>query len=260
MSPPRGQVERCIRSNIPACYLLSHADCLSDRQCQGEKKIKIEMEIVWDETGAQVSFTGNDLESISFYRENDKWGELSNFYLLPSPINYRSFIFPTSEHLYQSLKYLYKEAPIENLSYVKEIAFASTPFKAKILANRLHLLRFEWQRKLSSIIARHPNVQSHPRWNNLKCSAMYFVLSLKFSRDQHCRDVLCSTSGKRLIEQSNDSFWGCGKNGKGENNLGKLLCKVREKHVRTTKRKAYVANICDAYQPSKKLKLGKRLL
>jgi ribA/ribD-fused uncharacterized protein len=186
------------------------------------------METVWDESDMEVSFPSNYLASVSFYRENDKWGELSNFFHLSFPIQYQSFTFTTSEHLYQSLKYLYKGAPIENHFYVEEIASASTPFKAKILANRLHLNRYGWQRELSSIITQHPDIQPHPKWDDVKCSAMYFALSLKFEHDEHCRDVLCSTVGKRLVEESSDSFWGCGRNGKGENNLGKLLCKVRE--------------------------------
>lgn len=174
----------------------------------------------------------SDKSFISFYREYDNYGELSNFYLLEKPIIYHNLKFRTSEHLYQALKYLYKNAPPENMVYVQEIANSSTPYKAKILSNRFltHTIRYPWQNELCKIIKNHPNVIQNPNWNQLKLSAMLFVLKLKFNQDLQCKEVLFQTGTLNLIENSTDEFWGSGKSKKsGQNNLGKLLMMIRTK-------------------------------
>ena len=67
-----------------------------------------------------------------------------------------------------------------------------------------------------------------PGWSKMKVNRMYRVLKVKFS-DIELKEKLLATGNAILIEDSkSDSFWGCGKNGKGKNMLGKLLMKVRE--------------------------------
>ena len=71
-----------------------------------------------------------------------------------------------------------------------------------------------------------------PLWDadaQTKIEAMRHVLRLKFTTNEECRRVLLSTGNSRLVESSKtDSFWACGKDGKGENVLGELLMAIRE--------------------------------
>ena len=67
-------------------------------------------------------------------------------------------------------------------------------------------------------------------WEEVKIEIMEEALRLKFD-DPHLKDLLLATGDKELIEGNtwNDQFWGvC--NGVGENNLGKLLMKLRKEY------------------------------
>ena len=66
-------------------------------------------------------------------------------------------------------------------------------------------------------------------WEQVKYDTMAAVVFDKFYRHKELRDKLLATGNKYLEETNhwNDCYWGvC--NGVGENNLGKILMKVRE--------------------------------
>lgn len=66
-------------------------------------------------------------------------------------------------------------------------------------------------------------------WDDIKLSVMEECLRSKFSNPQ-MRELLLSTGDKHLQEGNwwSDTFWGVNlKTNKGENNLGKLLMKIR---------------------------------
>lgn len=54
---------------------------------------------------------------LRFGSEKEKWGELSNFWRTQRPIVYEGREYPTSEHLYQALKYIYPGASDLTLEY-----------------------------------------------------------------------------------------------------------------------------------------------
>ena len=166
--------------------------------------------------------------TIQFYRENNTWGELSNFYLLDSPITYKDNLYSTSEHLYQCLKYLYEGASDENVLYAEEIRRTTTPFKAKILANKQRSTRYEWQRTLVMIMDKYPDAHVKPDWEHYKDTAMMLSLRLKFNQNVHCRQTLLCTGDKEIVENSPDNYWGSGRYKNGNNQLGKLLMTVRQ--------------------------------
>ena len=63
----------------------------------------------------------------------------------------------------------------------------------------------------------------------LKDKVMYECVLAKFLQDKDLRDQLMATGDEELIEDSPvDSYWGCGADGAGKNNLGKILMKVRQ--------------------------------
>jgi ribA/ribD-fused uncharacterized protein len=65
-------------------------------------------------------------------------------------------------------------------------------------------------------------------WDEKKLEVMNWAVRQKF-KDETLSEMLLSTGGQELIEGNwwKDYFWGvC--NGKGDNNLGKILMTVRE--------------------------------
>lgn len=66
-------------------------------------------------------------------------------------------------------------------------------------------------------------------WENIKLNIMYKLLQQKFSKNSILGKKLEATGQQELVENNtwNDTFWGvC--NGKGQNNLGKLIMQVRK--------------------------------
>ena len=124
---------------------------------------------------------------------------LSNFY--PCPILLDGNYFPTSEHLYQYLKAGNDES--------RQLVLAQpSPSEAK---------------KITAT----PEFTARPDWLEVKLGAMEFVLRQKFSHPDLLA-LLLATGDLDLVEDNDwdDTYWGvC--NGVGENNLGKLLMKIR---------------------------------
>lgn len=137
---------------------------------------------------------------IRFYRPVDPWGELSNF--APYPLAMEGLVWPTSEHWFQAQKF-------PGSPHAERIRQAATPMDAA------HLGRDRSQRM-------------RPDWHTVRDQVMKQALVAKFSQHQHCRDVLLSTADAWLIEHTrNDSYWGDGGHGRGQNRLGLLLMEVR---------------------------------
>lgn len=147
--------------------------------------------------------------------------------------------YATSEHLYQSRKYLYENAPEVALEYAELVRRASTPYKAKLLAQGKRPRRFQWQRELDDTAKAFESrgLAIDPEWNSNRLGVMREVLELKFEQDAHCREVLLSTTGHALAEHTpRDRFWGDGgDSGGGENHLGRLLVEVRDVMEKETK-------------------------
>lgn len=123
---------------------------------------------------------------------------LSNFY--PCTIIYEGITYPTTEHAYQAAKTL----DLERKIYISRLETAG---QAK---------------------RKGKNVQLRPDWEEVKLQIMYNICKLKFSKPQFAEE-LKATGTQELIEENtwNDTFWGrC--NGKGQNNLGKILMRIRE--------------------------------
>lgn len=66
-------------------------------------------------------------------------------------------------------------------------------------------------------------------WNNYRTNTMYLINVAKYTQHRELRKKLLATDNQEIQEVNhwNDQFWGiC--NGKGENNLGKILMQIRE--------------------------------
>lgn len=122
---------------------------------------------------------------------------LSNFWFVPVSLD--GEIYRSVEHAYQAAKTL---DPKER----KMIQAANLPTQAKHLGKCVKL---------------------RPDWNDVKLVVMEDLLRQKFQH-KALKDRLFRTGSQELIEGNtwNDTFWGvC--NGVGENNLGKILMKIR---------------------------------
>ena len=142
------------------------------------------------------------MKVLFFYKEHPVLGCLSNF--SPHPIDLCGKVFPTSEHLFQAWKFI-RTAP----EWSERIRLAATPTQAKYLGRS----------------------RSHPimsTWNEERVEIMLIILRDKASQHKDVRRILLATNTCELIEKAPwDNFWGSGKDGKGENMLGKLWMVVR---------------------------------
>jgi len=122
---------------------------------------------------------------------------LSNFY--PCTITYEGIEYSTTEHAYQAAKTL----DIERRKYISQL---ETPGQTKRAGRNLKL---------------------RSDWEEVKLQVMYDICKLKFSKPNFA-EKLKSTGNQELVEGNtwNDTFWGRCK-GRGQNNLGKILMRIR---------------------------------
>jgi ribA/ribD-fused uncharacterized protein len=145
-----------------------------------------------------LPYTASELD---FYREEDLYGEFSNFGGFPVFMD--GEWFATSEHYYQTQKY-------ETEELRDWVHYAPTPMEA---ANRGRDSRFP----------------KRDDWDDVKDGIMEKVLFEKYTRHPELKELLLSTGDSHLYEHTtNDCYWAdCGDRS-GKNHLGELLMKVRD--------------------------------
>jgi N-glycosidase YbiA len=123
---------------------------------------------------------------------------LSNFF--ECDVTFERITYPTAENAFQAAKVLDKEKRKEFINI--------TAGQAKRLGRKVDL---------------------REDWNSVRLNVMFRILCAKFFTNKELMQKLQDTGDEELVEGNtwNDTFWGvC--NGKGENNLGKLLMHVRQ--------------------------------
>jgi ribA/ribD-fused uncharacterized protein len=141
------------------------------------------------------------LKQIYFYSQNEEYGEFSNF--APFGIEMDGLWYPTVEHYYQSQKF-------DNNEYCELIRKAESPRQAA---------EYGKQKKFPL----------KENWDEIRYSVMQKAVSTKFNTHPKLQEILLNTQDAELIENSPyDFYWGCGSDGTGQNNLGKILMAVRE--------------------------------
>jgi ribA/ribD-fused uncharacterized protein len=137
--------------------------------------------------------------AIVFSAAQPVFGWLSN--MSPSPFDLNGKSWQTVEHFYQAAKSLIPEQS-------EAIRLADTPFLAKRLGgSRATTLR--------------------PNWDNLRTEVMQEAIRAKFTQNEDLRTRLLATGDAILVEGTRDPFWGCGPDGQGLNQLGRLLMQLR---------------------------------
>jgi ribA/ribD-fused uncharacterized protein len=129
-------------------------------------------------------------------RFEGKYYFLSNFY--ECPITYKGLTFTNTEAAFHAQKNEYRAREFCHLN----------PSQSKQLGRK---------------------VQLRPDWETVKYDIMYEICKAKFEQHPDLKEQLLATGDAYLEEGNtwNDRCWGvC--NGVGENNLGKILMRIRD--------------------------------
>jgi len=140
---------------------------------------------------------------IQFYEPFDAFGYLCN--LSYYSFEYDGKIWPTSEQCYQAYKHSDEE-------YREKIRDCDDIYEGISLG-------------------RNSDSGSYDefKWMNERLDVMYDIVLAKFEQNDHIRKLLLMTGDALLVEHTEtDNFWGDNLDGTGENQLGKVLMKVRE--------------------------------
>ncbi len=141
-----------------------------------------------------------------------RWFFLSNFY--PIIIEYQGIKYPSVEHYYVAMKI--KDDQMIDGRFVPFIDCREMLSKIPKAADVKRIGR---------------SLKIRKDWDVIKLSIMEWGVREKF-KDEKLSEMLLSTIGEEIVEGNfwNDTFWGvC--NGKGQNNLGKILMMIREEII-----------------------------
>lgn len=149
------------------------------------------------ETDTTVTFVAGDLDPSS----SRPFAVFSNWY--PCTLTLFDKQWASSEHCFQAQK------------------FPTVPdFQEKIRAAP--------DASTACAVGRDRAQPLRPDWETVKLPLMEQVLEAKFGQNPGLAATLLATGDKEIIEHhSRDGFWGNGGDGSGQNNLGKILMKVR---------------------------------
>ncbi|KAJ3561711.1 hypothetical protein NP233_g10026 [Leucocoprinus birnbaumii] len=139
---------------------------------------------------------------IFFYNKEDPYYSFTNF--SPHEVHYKGKPYPTSEHLFQSLKFQgHRDELAEHIR-------TYSPYPSIALSE-----------------ARRFPAHVRQDWKAVSISMMEETLYHKFTQHHGLRAELLSTANAELVENSDkDSFWGAGADGTGLNELGKALERI----------------------------------
>lgn len=139
-------------------------------------------------------------DQIHFYSTRDEYGCFSNF--SPHPVRLKDKVWPTSEHYFQAQKFA--GHPDE-----EEIRQAASPMvAARMGRSRKRPFRSDWEA--------------------VKLDIMRDAVRAKFTQHADLQAVLLGTGDAVLVEHTkNDSYWGDGGDGTGQNWLGRILMEIR---------------------------------
>ncbi len=138
--------------------------------------------------------------TVRFFSKSETHREFSNF--APFPIDLDEMCRPTVEHYYQAQKFADTELQ-------QKIHKMPKPAAVKAIADKCR-------------------AKARPDWSEAKDVAMERAVRRKFDLYPELRTLLLATGDEELAEAApTDCYWGVGREGTGENRLGKLLMRIR---------------------------------
>jgi ribA/ribD-fused uncharacterized protein len=139
--------------------------------------------------------------AICFFSKSDTHREFSNF--APFGIDLDGAWWPTVEHYYQAQKFTDQKLR-------KAIRKAEKPPIAKSLADK-------------------SKAAMRPDWEAIKDEVMHRAVRRKFELHPELKALLLATGDEELIESApTDTYWGVGRDGTGQNKLGKIIARIRD--------------------------------
>lgn len=147
-------------------------------------------------------FQSQELSNVFYLSRDDLEEPLSGF--APFDFELDGARWPSVEHYFQAMKF-------DDMAYREKIRQAPTAKAARKLGQaRFKPVRKDWQAVRETVMTR----------------AVY----IKARTHDAIAERLLETGDQVIIERSNyDYFWGCGRDGRGLNNYGKVLMNVRSK-------------------------------
>jgi ribA/ribD-fused uncharacterized protein len=138
--------------------------------------------------------------TICFFSQSETHREFSNF--APFWIDLDDARWPSVEHYYQAQKFADDELR-------RKIRQATKPIIAKSLADK-------------------HRAAIRPDWDAVKDEVMYRAVRRKFELHPELRELLLATGQEDIAETApNDDYWGIGREGTGQNRLGKIITRIR---------------------------------
>ncbi len=138
--------------------------------------------------------------AICFFSQSETHREFSNF--APFGIDLDEARWPSVEHYYQAQKFADPQLR-------KAIRKAAKPVIAKNLADK-------------------NKAAIRPDWDAVKDAVMYRAVKRKFELHPQLRALLLATGEEDIVESApTDYYWGVGREGTGQNRLGKIIERIR---------------------------------
>ncbi len=142
------------------------------------------------------------MNKILFYEE--EYYMLSNF--SSHAVIFNDLLYMTSEHAYQAAKFT-------DSTIAGKVRDARSAHLAKRLSKEFHN-------------------EIQQGWEKIKVSKMEEIIRCKLEQHEEIQEALRRSGQAEIIENSpTDYFWGCGADGSGGNQLGKLWMKLRSELV-----------------------------
>ncbi|KAK0205005.1 hypothetical protein DFS33DRAFT_1324655 [Desarmillaria ectypa] len=153
---------------------------------------------------SRFGITSPTTNRILFYDKDKPFYFFTNF--SAHSVVYNGERYPTSEHLFQSFK------------------FEHRPNLAK------HIRTCSERPSVAFSEARRFQPEVRPDWKAVNINKMEVALYLKFTQHSDLKREILATGDAELVEDSpKDAFWGVGLDGRGRNELGKALMRIRER-------------------------------
>jgi ribA/ribD-fused uncharacterized protein len=145
-----------------------------------------------------------DEEVIGFWAQREKYGCFSNFH--PCEFIWRGVKFNCSEQAFM---------------YAKATFFGDDEIAEKIMCE-------SDPRKIKKLGRQIKNFDDNT-WGQVRYEYMLAINKEKYFQNQDLKNRLLSTNNAVIVEDSPyDYIWGIGKNGTGQNLLGKVLMETRD--------------------------------
>ena len=139
--------------------------------------------------------------AIRFSSQSETHREFSNF--APFGVDLDGAWWPTVENYYQAQKFADPELR-------KKIRKAEKPIIAKNLADK-------------------NKAAMRADWDAVKDEVMYRAVRCKFASHPELKAMLLATDDEEIVEAvPTDTYWGVGRDGTGQNKLGKIIARVRD--------------------------------